>query len=185
MRPLSGLLVRRFPNLLFAQDANLISNVPHNIVDSARTIAVTVRHAVDNGFAAVEPSQEAENAWVELLQSGPASMIGGPDCTPGYYNNEGQDSGAFLGRGYPHGPGAYFAYSDRWRASGTFDGLEFRQRRRPQAVAGSSSRLFPVYDAGLAWEARMRSSVRSATDRPVVLTAPNPIRRPDCAGTAW
>jgi hypothetical protein len=24
------------------------------------------------------------------------------------------------------GPGAYFAYIDKWRASGTFDGLEFR-----------------------------------------------------------
>jgi cyclohexanone monooxygenase len=54
-------------------------------------------------------------------------MIGGPDCTPGYYNNEGQDAGAaFLGCGYPYGPSAYFAYIDKWRASGTFDGLEFR-----------------------------------------------------------
>ena len=53
-------------------------------------------------------------------------MIGGPDCTPGYYNNEGQDTGSFLGRGYPYGPSAYFAYIDKWRTSGTFDGLEFR-----------------------------------------------------------
>jgi cation diffusion facilitator CzcD-associated flavoprotein CzcO len=129
MRTLHGIHARGFPNLLFVQPtqgANLISNVPHNIVDSARTIAVTVRHAVDNGFAAVEPSQEAENAWVELLQSGPASMIGGPDCTSGYYNNEGHDAGSFLGRGYPYGASAYFSYIDKWRASGTFDGLEFR-----------------------------------------------------------
>jgi cation diffusion facilitator CzcD-associated flavoprotein CzcO len=129
MRTLHGIHVRGFPNLLFvqpAQGANLISNVPHNIVDSARTIALTVRHALDNGFAAVEPSQQAEDAWVELLASGPASMIGGPDCTPGYYNNEGQDTGSFLGRGYPYGPSAYFAYIGKWRASGTFDGLEFR-----------------------------------------------------------
>jgi cyclohexanone monooxygenase len=129
MRTLHGIHVRGFPNLLFVQPtqgANLISNVPHNIVDSARTIAVTVRHALDNGFAAVEPSQQAEDAWVELLQTGPASMIGGPDCTPGYYNNEGQDAGFFLGRGYPYGPSAYFSYIDKWRASGTFDGLEFR-----------------------------------------------------------
>jgi hypothetical protein len=52
--------------------------------------------------------------------------VGGPDCTPGYYNNEGQDPGSFLGRGYPYGPSAYFSYIDKWRASGTFDGLEFR-----------------------------------------------------------
>jgi len=129
MRTLHGIHVRGFPNLLFVQPtqgANLISNVPHNIADSARTIALTVRHALDSGFAAVEPSQQAEDAWVDLLQTGPASMIGGPDCTPGYYNNEGQDAGFFLGRGYPYGPSAYFSYIDKWRASGTFDGLEFR-----------------------------------------------------------
>jgi cation diffusion facilitator CzcD-associated flavoprotein CzcO len=129
MRTLHGIHVRGFPNLLFVQPtqgANLISNVPHNIVDSARTIAVTIRHALDHGFGTVEPSQDAEDAWVTLLLSGPGSMIGGPDCTPGYYNNEGQDPGAFLGRGYPYGPSAYFAYVDKWRASGTFDGLEFR-----------------------------------------------------------
>jgi len=129
MRTLHGIHSRGFPNLLFVQPtqgANLISNVPHNIVDSAATIAVIVRHALDRGFAAVEPSEAAEEAWVKLLLSGPGSMIGGPDCTPGYYNNEGQDPGAFLGRGYPYGPSAYFAYIDKWRSSGTFDGLEFR-----------------------------------------------------------
>ena len=129
MRTLHGIHVRGFPNLLFVQPtqgANLISNVPHNIVDSARTIASVVRHAGDGGFGTVEPSAAAETAWVELLLTGPGSMIGGPDCTPGYYNNEGQDPGQFLGYGYPYGPSAYFTYIDKWRASGTFDGLEFR-----------------------------------------------------------
>jgi cation diffusion facilitator CzcD-associated flavoprotein CzcO len=129
MRTLHGIGVHGFPNLMFVQPtqgANLISNVPHNIVDSARTIALTVRHTLDLGFGTVEPSRQAEDAWVELLLSGPGSMIGGPDCTPGYYNNEGQDPGSFLGRGYPYGPSAYFAYIDKWRTAGTFDGLEFR-----------------------------------------------------------
>jgi len=114
---------------LFAQlwqGAALISNVPHNLVDSAKTIALIVRHALDNGFAQVEPDQEAEDAWVALLGSGPGSVIGSPDCTPGYYNNEGQDTGQFIGMGYPYGPSAYFAHIENWRASGTFDGLEFR-----------------------------------------------------------
>ena len=129
LRTLHGIHVRSFPNLFFVQPtqgANLISDVPHNITDSARTIAAVVEYAVGGGFAAVEPSQAAEDAWVELLLSGPGSMIGGPDCTPGYYNNEGHDTGAFLGRGYPYGPSAYFAYIDKWRTSGTFDGLEFQ-----------------------------------------------------------
>jgi cyclohexanone monooxygenase len=129
MRTLHGIHVRGFPNLFFVQPtqgANLISNVPHNIVDSARTITLMVRHALDSGFAEVEPGSEAEDAWVKLLLSGPGSMIGGADCTPGYYNNEGQDPGQFLGHGYPYGPNAYFAYIDKWRTSSTFEGLEFR-----------------------------------------------------------
>jgi cation diffusion facilitator CzcD-associated flavoprotein CzcO len=129
MRTLHGVHARGFPNLLFVQPtqgANLISNIPHNIVDSARTIAVTVRHALAQGLATVEPSQEAEDAWVTLLASGPGSIIGGADCTPGYYNGEGQDPGVFLGHGYPYGASAYFAYIDQWRTSGAFEGLEFR-----------------------------------------------------------
>jgi len=129
MRSLHGVHVRGFPNVLFVQPtqgANLISNVPHNFVDSARTITQVVRHALDNGFTEVEPADEAEDSWVKLLQTGPGSIIGGGDCTPGYYNNEGKDPGIFTGLGYPYGASAYFAYIDNWRKSGTFEGLEFR-----------------------------------------------------------
>ena len=65
MRTLHGIGVHGFPNLMFVQPtqgANLISNVPHNIVDSARTIALTVRHALDLGFSTVEPSRQADRS---------------------------------------------------------------------------------------------------------------------------
>ena len=52
-----------------------------------------MKHALDNGYAEVEVTQEAEEAWIDLLLSGPGFMLGSPDCTPGYYNNEGQDRG--------------------------------------------------------------------------------------------
>jgi cation diffusion facilitator CzcD-associated flavoprotein CzcO len=131
MRTLHGIHARGFPNVFFVQPfqgANLISNVPHNIVDSAATITAVVRHALDSGFAAVEVTKDAEEAWLELLASGPGGTLGGPDCTPGYYNNEGQELGAnqWLPRGYPYGASAYFAYIDGWRKSGSFEGLEFR-----------------------------------------------------------
>ena len=58
------------------------------------------------------------------VRTGQHDRRAGLDARP--LQHEGQDSGAFLGRGYPYGPGAYFAYIDKWRASGTFDGLEFR-----------------------------------------------------------
>lgn len=132
MRTLHGVHVHGFPNAFLVQPtqgANLISNIPHNLTEAARTIAVTVRHALDHGYAEVEATREAEEAWVELLRSGPGRLIGGPDCTPGYYNNEGQEPGPWdwLNVGYPYGATAYFAHMDRWRRSGTFEGLDFRE----------------------------------------------------------
>jgi cyclohexanone monooxygenase len=131
MRTLHGTHVHGFPNAFLVQPtqgANLISNVPHNLTESGRTIALIVRHALDHGHGRVEVTQEAEDAWVELLRSGPPRMIGTADCTPGYYNNEGQPPGPgstfFLG--YPHGAVAYFRYLDEWRSSGDFAGLAFR-----------------------------------------------------------
>jgi cation diffusion facilitator CzcD-associated flavoprotein CzcO len=131
MRTLHGIHVHGFPNAFVVQPtqgANLISNVPHNLTESGRTIATIVRHALDHGHREVEVTQEAEDAWIDLLLSGPGSMIGSPDCTPGYYNNEGQDAGPArqLFVGYPLGAMAYFRYLDEWRSSGRFEGLEFR-----------------------------------------------------------
>ena len=110
------------------QGANLISNIPHNLTDSGRTIAVTIKHALDGGWREVEVSQQAQDAWVALMLSGMGRMMGAPDCTPGYYNNEGKDPGpaAKLNVGYPAGASAYFQYIDGWRKSGQFEGLEFR-----------------------------------------------------------
>ncbi|MBA3302419.1 MAG: NAD(P)/FAD-dependent oxidoreductase [Acidimicrobiia bacterium] len=131
MRTKHGIHVHGFPNAFIVQPtqgANLISNVPHNLTESGRTIAVLVRHALDNGFDQIEVTKEAEDTWIELLLTGGGGMLGSPDCTPGYYNNEGQDPGpaARLNVGYPQGAMAFFAYLERWRASGAFEGLVFR-----------------------------------------------------------
>ncbi len=131
MRTKHGIHVHGFPNAFFAQPAqgaNLISNVPHNLTESARTIAMLVRHALDNGFKEIEVTRQAEDGWIELLLTGPGRMIGSPDCTPGYYNNEGREPGpaARLNVGYPAGAMAYFKYIDAWRNTGEFEGLQFR-----------------------------------------------------------
>ncbi len=52
MRTKHGIHVHGFPNVFFVQPtqgANLISNVPHNLVEAGQTIAPIVRHALDNG----------------------------------------------------------------------------------------------------------------------------------------
>ena len=130
MQSLHGVHVHGFPNAFFvqpAQGANLISNVPHNLTEAGRTIAQVVAHALAGGHRQVEVTPAAQDAWVQLLLSGPGRMIGAPDCTPGYYNNEGQDPGpaARLNVGYPAGASAYFRYLAGWRSDGRFEGLSF------------------------------------------------------------
>ena len=131
MRTKHGIHVHGFPNAFFVQPtqgANLISNVPHNLAEAGMTIAWLVKYALSMDYKEIEVTLEAEEAWVKLMLSGRISLIGGPDCTPGYYNNEGQTPGskAKLNVGYPAGAMAYFKYLDKWRSSGEYDGLEFR-----------------------------------------------------------
>jgi cyclohexanone monooxygenase len=132
MRSLHGIHVRNFPNAFFvqlAQGANFIANAPHNFTESGLTIAKIVEAAIAKGAKQVEATQEAQDAWVAHLLTGPGRMmIGSPDCTPGYYNNEGQDPGpaAKYAVGYPAGATAFFRFIDTWRNSGEFEGLEFR-----------------------------------------------------------
>ncbi len=130
MRTLHGLNAVGFPNMFhiqFAQAANFIVNVPHNWMETGTTVAAILRHMTDHGLKTVEPEQAAQDDWVKLLLSGPGMMINNPDCTPGYYNNEGQaaDPKAAYAVGYPGGAVPFFRYMDGWRTSGKFEGLAF------------------------------------------------------------
>jgi len=134
MQSLHGLHVHGFPNLFVvgpAQGANLISNITHNLTEAGSTIASILTHALDTGADEVEVTEEAEQAWVTLLQSSERAFIGNPDCTPGYYNNEGAPIGPrqrLNQSGYPEGPVAFFEYIDKWRSTGRFEGLDFTTR---------------------------------------------------------
>ncbi|MEM7287461.1 MAG: NAD(P)/FAD-dependent oxidoreductase, partial [Actinomycetota bacterium] len=73
MRSLHGRHIHGFPNLFLvspSQAANLISNVPHNLIEAGKTIAATITHAHDVGATEVEPTAEAEQAWIDRLVAG-------------------------------------------------------------------------------------------------------------------
>ncbi|MCB0966537.1 MAG: NAD(P)/FAD-dependent oxidoreductase [Ilumatobacter sp.] len=132
MQSYHGMHVYGFPNLFVvspSQAANLISNVPHNLVEAGQTIAAILTHALDVDATEVECTAEAEQQWVDLLEKFGRRFGNNQECTPGYYNNEGRSSGrrgVLNSAGYPAGPVAFFQYIDEWRTSGDFTGLEFR-----------------------------------------------------------
>jgi cation diffusion facilitator CzcD-associated flavoprotein CzcO len=131
MQSLHGIHVHGFPNLFlvgFAQAAGLVSNVTSNLTEAGTTIAAVVGHALEVGADEVEVRPEAEQAWVAQIDTTGPGIFGNTECTPGYYNNEGQPLTTQQRRGaaYPGGPVAFFHLIDAWRSSGDFEGLEFR-----------------------------------------------------------
>jgi cation diffusion facilitator CzcD-associated flavoprotein CzcO len=129
MRTMHGIHMHGFPNAFvvqLSQGANFVANVPHNLSDSAKTVAAVVSHAVTGGHQLVEVSQEAQDAWMEMMIANPIMRRFLTSCTPGYYNNEGGElSSHSLFGGYVHGAAAFFRYIEQWRTSGEFAGLEF------------------------------------------------------------
>jgi len=130
MRTLHGMHVHGFPNLFLlqpTQGANFLPNIPHNLTDSAKTIATVVWAARSRGASRVEVTASAEAAWLDELVANPMMTSFLMQCTPGYYNNEGHELGpdsAFFA-GYPQGAAAFFRYIEGWRTSGEFQGLTF------------------------------------------------------------
>jgi cyclohexanone monooxygenase len=76
----------------------------------------------------VEVEETAEAAWVE--RSIALSKLGerfSEECTPGYYNREGEQRSMILRHNAPFGAGSipYFRILEDWRREGGFQGLRF------------------------------------------------------------
>ncbi|EKC99715.1 cyclohexanone monooxygenase [Trichosporon asahii var. asahii CBS 8904] len=131
MQSFQGMHVHGFPNLFvigFAQGSSLASNITSNYTEHGPTVLSILQKKKELGAKTVEVPQKTQDDWIELILQGDRGIIGGPECTPGYYNNEGQEEGRRerlnVAR-YPAGPLAFFDYIAEWRANGKFEGLEF------------------------------------------------------------
>jgi cyclohexanone monooxygenase len=127
-RTLHGHSSRNFPNWFYVGvgQNGLSVNMTAMFDDQARHIAYIIKEAKDRGAIAVEPTAEAEEAWVEVIRS---VAILNRDfqnaCTPGYYNNEGGErSGGLNGQTYTPGINKFNALRAEWREKGDLEGLE-------------------------------------------------------------
>ena len=130
-RSLHGICSHGFPNLFImnTSQGGFTANFPHLLDESAVHPAHIIASALDAGHTRVEVTKEAEDKWVETIlgfAGGPMGGLGGPDCTPGYYNNEGQPN-PNAAQSAPYGGGSirFFKLLEEWREDGSFDGLEF------------------------------------------------------------
>ena len=125
---LHGLLSRDFPNcfIISNSQSGFTANFPHMINEQSKHIAYVLQSANDRQARTIEPSAEAEAAWVKTIID--LSMMREAflkECTPGYYNNEGAPEVIAKQNGsYGAGPVAFVKVLEGWRAEGNLAGLE-------------------------------------------------------------
>ena len=125
---LHGLFSRGFPNLFIVatMQSGQSANFQHMLAEQARHIAWVVKEAVSRDIKTMEPTEDAERAWIETIVK--LSAMRAPflnECTPGYYNNEGKPNARTAKNGgYIRGPNAFIKVLEEWRADGTLPGLE-------------------------------------------------------------
>ena len=121
LRTLHGWVSRGFPNLFqLGSTQNAVAvNFAHILEEQAEHVAAVVAEAEKRG-ALVEPTAEAEEAWVETIQARSVNMHAfQAECTPGYYNLEGNPKK----RVEAFGGGAleFTALVRQWRTEGGID----------------------------------------------------------------
>jgi cyclohexanone monooxygenase len=109
---LYGMQTRDFPNffVLSIVQAGTSINYLHTADAQSRYMAELIDHCLRNELATVEPTQEAEDEWVEQCVALSADRLAFFEkCTPSYFNFEGARPRAFeLNSPYGGGPLAYF-----------------------------------------------------------------------------
>jgi hypothetical protein len=99
-------------------------NFVHLATEQSIHVAEVLQHAWDHGLSVVEPTPEAEAAWVaEIHSKSMAKSKFNEECTPGFGNNEGRpEERGPLQEQYGGGALEFFRLIREWRAGG-MDGL--------------------------------------------------------------
>lgn len=123
-RTLHGFFTHGFPNLFqlgAMQNANSV-NFVHILQEQARHVAAVIERAGAEDALRVEPSAEAEDAWVRTVHETARDVSAfQAECTPGYYNAEGTQ--AITGFTYSPGPVAFHRLLAEWREGDMSDVL--------------------------------------------------------------
>ena len=125
---LHGHSTHNFPNCFFVQNtqAALSPNFLHITAFQAEHLSYIIGKCHADNIRTIEARQEAEDTWVEtIVDSRQRTRTFRMQCTPGYYNNEGETSRA-LEKKASYGGGAleFMKMMREWRATDNLEGLE-------------------------------------------------------------
>lgn len=94
IRTVFGIHSHGYPNLFVmgGYQASYQFNLTEMLQTQGDHIAECIRHALDNGYSVLEPREEAEEKWVQEVIKYRGKTNWNQECTPGYYNFEGEDN---------------------------------------------------------------------------------------------
>lgn len=123
-----GLLSHQFPNCFFLgiTQTGLTPNFTHMLKEQAEHIAFLIHHCMSNGASCVEATQAAEDEWVSTIRELSGFNVEfQQNCTPGYYNSEGDPANVYGIQAAIYGAGseAFFELLRTWRSRGDFQGI--------------------------------------------------------------
>ncbi len=127
MRTFHGFLSHGFPNMFhmgFTQ-TGVVPNFTYMLDNQSKHIAAVISEVNSRNLKSIETTVEAEAEWVETVNAPNMMTEYLANCTPGYYNAEGQASGSdgFLQGHYSEGGPAFYAMLEKWREKGELAGL--------------------------------------------------------------
>jgi cyclohexanone monooxygenase len=124
---LHGFTSRGFPNCVIQANAQggVTPNITHGLGEGGRHFAYLVKYCQDHQIRTFEPSDEAERAWVDRVHSIIYRTKHDIECTPGYYNNDGQPSeSGGIKAFYPGSPHKFMVRMADWREQGDLPGMD-------------------------------------------------------------
>ena len=129
MLSFQGSFVRDFPNCLFVFWGNTPLSFAHTFVlnEQGKHLAYVVSEALKRGAKVVEPTLEAVEAHVAEVRAASSSQVAfWKECTPSYFNSEGNPEEAqnLFQNVHPDAAPIFFEKLEKWRQEGHMEGLE-------------------------------------------------------------
>lgn len=131
VRTHKGILTDGFPNCFFIgfnQTATTV-NIPHALDEQARHLAYILSEVEARNFTRVEATEKSvEEFLAEMDNFSDLNADYFEQCTPGYYNSEGESDNrtGLYSNVYGAGPDAFFATLKAWRDEGEMRGLDLK-----------------------------------------------------------
>jgi cyclohexanone monooxygenase len=129
-RTLHGLSAHNFPNwfTIGINQNGLSPNMTAMFDDQAVHVSYIIDEVLKRGKSRIEVTEQAEADWIEEILKLAGSGIGAQkfleDCTPGYYNREGQGRSDMQNSPYAPGINAFNDLLAAWREQGDLVGMD-------------------------------------------------------------